>query len=44
VFEGFRNVRVAAVRIGGVEEAQAVVVAVEEQVRESLEAEAVWCE
>ncbi len=39
VLEGFRNVRVAAVRIGGVEEAQAMVVAVEEQVGEPLKAE-----
>src|SRR5260370_22705411 len=39
VFEGFRNGRVAAVRISGVEEAQAVVVAVEEQVGEPLKAE-----
>src|SRR5260370_18864261 len=39
MFEGFRDMRVAAVRIGGVEEAQAVVVAVEEQVRQTLEAE-----
>jgi len=39
VFEGFGDVRMAAVRISGVEEAQAVVVAVEKQVRETLYAE-----
>ena len=38
-FEGFRDMRVAAVRISGVKEAQAMVVAVEEQVRETLDAE-----
>jgi hypothetical protein len=36
MLEGFSDVRMAAVRIAGVEEAQAVVVAVEKQVREAL--------
>ncbi len=39
VFESFGDVRVAAVGIGRVKETQAVVVAVEEQVREPLKAE-----
>jgi len=39
MLEGFGDVQVAAVGIGGVEEAQAVVVAIEEQVRETLESE-----
>src|SRR6266851_5572179 len=39
VLEGFGDVRVAAVGIGGVEEAQAVVVSVKEQVGETFDAE-----
>src|SRR5260370_4536792 len=39
VLKGFGDVRVAAIRIGGVEETQAVVVAVEEQVGETFDAE-----
>src|SRR5207245_298525 len=39
VFEGFRDMRVAAVRIGGVEETQAMVVTVEEHIGETLDAE-----
>ncbi len=39
VLESFGNVRMAAVRIGGVEEAQTVVVAVEKQAGESVDAE-----
>src|SRR6266849_3751472 len=37
VFEGFGDMGVAAVRISGVEEAQAVVVAIEEQVGEAFD-------
>ena len=39
MLEGFGNVRMAAIGISGVEEAQAVIVAVEEQVGKALDAE-----
>src|SRR6267143_1141952 len=41
VLERFGNVRMAAVGIGGIEEAQAVVVSVKEQVRETFDTERV---
>jgi hypothetical protein len=39
MFEGFGNVRMAAVRIGGIEEPQAAIVAIEQQIREAFDAE-----
>src|SRR4029077_7575728 len=39
VFEGFRDVRVAAIAIGGIEETQTVIVAIEKQFGKALDAE-----
>ncbi len=39
VLQGFGNVRVTAVRIGGIEEAQTMIIAIEEQVGEAFNAE-----
>ena len=44
MLQGLGDVRMASVGIGGIEEAEAVVVSVEQEIAQAFTPSAVWCE